>query len=331
MISQRTGMDEEGIWKGLEEEQEREREEAWWDQPEEHENRWRGGGDLLQWAEDLRFESEEQVIRSRKPSLQDASVRRSKLKQEIEDEISKIGAYAGEDIIPQESDRYFEDMRNRLRIIEEDRDVLQEHVLKLQRIVDNEKQSRQQAEKEYRKTKEALEELDKNKTERQKESSNKLSQLEGEVKLLKMKHETAQKRGAAGPSVDVLDSLKQRTLYMEDVSNKKAEMMVQKEKEMIRALGITFKVLQLQKDHSEKISSSESRIASSVDKAETEGLEDKELRHFASAREVQHLACQLIVPDTDRSRVNVLYDNAGRRSRELFAIRNQTIAYLDKV
>mmetsp|Transcript_2069 Transcript_2069/g.6292 ORF Transcript_2069/g.6292 Transcript_2069/m.6292 type:complete len:106 (-) Transcript_2069:883-1200(-) len=31
------------------------------------------------------------------------------------------------------------------------------------------------------------------------------------------------------------------------------------------------------------------------------------------------------------SKVNVLYDNAGRRSRELFAIRNQMVAYLDKL
>lgn len=113
-----------------------------------------------------------------------------------------------------------QDAVNKLRILEEDRDVLSNQAVKLQRMLDSEREDRQLAQKAQSAAADELRELDDSEGAVHVRDANRLQELEATAALLRTKLER-HRRNNKVPAADVIDSLKTRTQDLEEVAARK--------------------------------------------------------------------------------------------------------------
>ena len=102
------------------------------------------------------------------------------------------------------------DAVNRLRILEEDRDVLSTQAVRLQSMLDSEREDRQLAQKAQQAAVDKLRDIDQSQGAMHARDANRLQELEATAAHLRQKLDKA-RRNIQAPAADVMDSLKKRT------------------------------------------------------------------------------------------------------------------------
>jgi len=211
------------------------------------------------------------------------------------------------------------DAENRLRILEEDRDILHSQSVKLQSMLDSEREDRQIAQKSQAAAVEKLRALDEREGEVHCRDANRLQELEATASLVRQKLEKA-RRNIQAPAADVVDSLKQRTQYLEEISVNKDRQNLQWQREMGKKLALTLKVLQLQKEHAAQVEEVQDKLHRMVSQAAAEASHARNRSHDS-----QELVAALF------RRTELIYSEETRRERDLSHTKGQVELLLRKV
>lgn len=204
-----------------------------------------------------------------------------------------------------------QDTKNRLRILEEDRDVLSAQAVKLQSMLDAEREDRHLAQKAQQEAIDKLRELHHQDADAQSRDANRIQELEATANALRQKLERA-RRHAEAPAADVLDALRKRTQYLEDSGAQKEREHVHWQREMGKKLAITLKVLQLQKEHASKVEEVQDKLHRYISQAAAEASNARN-----RSRDTQELIAALF------RRSELIYSEETRRQRELSQVRGQ--------
>ena len=201
------------------------------------------------------------------------------------------------------------DAQNRMRILEEDRDILRAQSVKLQHMLDAEREDRHTAQKAQQAAVEKLRELDHRNGEMQERDANRLQELQDTAVQLQHKLEKARRAGL--PAADVVDSLRKRTLHLEEVGARKDREQLQWQREMGKKLALTLKVLQLQKEHADQVEEVQDSLHRLVSQAAAEASSAR--ARFQQAEEtVEGLMRQ----------AEAVYSEETRRNRDLLHLRS---------
>eukprot|EP00293_Proteomonas_sulcata_P015710 CAMPEP_0184291436 /NCGR_PEP_ID=MMETSP1049-20130417/3478_1 /TAXON_ID=77928 /ORGANISM="Proteomonas sulcata, Strain CCMP704" /LENGTH=286 /DNA_ID=CAMNT_0026598901 /DNA_START=344 /DNA_END=1204 /DNA_ORIENTATION=- len=168
--------------------------------------------------------------------------------QDMERLVARVGQAHEESPVVAPSAESLDDVVSRLRMVEEDRDSLEREVMSLQKTLDKERKTRLEAQEAQKKAIKKLSEITTDENNQALSEERHLSELEAEAANLKGKLDAARK-GVTAPSGDVMEALKERTKFMEHLAMQKEDDRQQSQKDLIKKLGITLKVLQLQKEH----------------------------------------------------------------------------------
>ena len=232
------------------------------------------------------------------------------------DMISHIGVDRPEPPAPL-ADR-LADAKNRLRILEEDRDVLSAQAVRLQNMLDSEREDRHIAQKAQQDAIDRLRELHHQDVDGQSRDATRIEELEGTANTLRQKLERA-RRNVEAPAADVLDALRKRTQYLEDCSAQKEREQLQWQRDMGKKLAITLKVLQFQKEHATKVEEVQDKLHRYISQAAAEASNARSRTH-----EKQELIAALF------RRAELIYTEETRRQREVSTVRGQAEALLRK-
>lgn len=232
------------------------------------------------------------------------------------DMISHIGVDRPEPLAPL-ADR-LADTKNRLRILEEDRDVLSAQAVRLQSMLDSEREDRHIAQKAQQEAIDKLREVHHQDADVQSRDASRIEELEVTANALRQKLDKA-RRNAEAPAADVLDALRKRTQYLEDCSAQKEREHLQWQRDMGKKLAITLKVLQLQKEHASKVEEVQDKLHRYISQAAAEASNARNRTH-----EKQELIAALF------RRAELIYTEETRRQREVSQVRGQAEALLRK-
>ena len=208
------------------------------------------------------------------------------------------------------------DSENRLRILEEDRDVLREQAAKLQSMLDSEREDRQLAQNARKEAVDKLRELDSREAALNQQDVHRITELQDTVTTLQRKLERARKSMNV-PAPDVLESLRKRTQYLEDMQARKESQQLQWQREMGKKLAITLKVLQLQKEHAAKVEETQDKLHRYVSEAAAEASHARDRVNQRSDKVA-----------TLGRRLDVIYSEETQRQREVGQVRQQLEALL---
>jgi hypothetical protein len=223
------------------------------------------------------------------------------------DVIKQVGVDRPEPLAPL-ADRVA-DAQNRMRILEEDRDILSAQSVKLQRMLDLEREERHAAQKAQLAAVEKLRDLDQRTGELHERDAGRLQELQDTAVQLQNRLERARRVGA--PAADVVDSLRKRTLYLEEVGARKEREQLQWQREMGKKLALTLKVLQLQKEHADKVEEVHDSLHRLVSQAAAE----------ASSARARFQQAEDTVEGLMRQ-AEAVYSEETRRNRDLLHLRS---------
>ena len=133
------------------------------------------------------------------------------------------------------------DAVNRLRILEEDRDVLSTQAVRLQSMLDSEREDRQLAQKAQQAAVDKLREIDQSQGAMHARDANRLQELEATAAHLRQKLDKA-RRNIQAPAADVMDSLKKRTQDLEDVAARKEQQQLHYQREVCVCVCVCSKL-----------------------------------------------------------------------------------------
>jgi hypothetical protein len=196
-----------------------------------------------------------------------------------------------------------------MRILEEDRDILSAQSVKLQRMLDLEREERHAAQKAQLAAVEKLRDLDQRTGELHERDAGRLQELQDTAVQLQNRLERARRVGA--PAADVVDSLRKRTLYLEEVGARKEREQLQWQREMGKKLALTLKVLQLQKEHADKVEEVHDSLHRLVSQAAAE----------ASSARARFQQAEDTVEGLMRQ-AEAVYSEETRRNRDLLHLRS---------
>ena len=228
----------------------------------------------------------------------------------MHDLVSNIGVRDAEPVVAPLAER-MADSENRLRILEEDRDELRQQAGRLQRMLDTERADRQRAQQAQQAAVGRLRELNAKEESAHSGDANKIQELEATASMLRQKLERA-RRHMQVPAADVVESLRQRTRTVEGAELVKDAQHLQWQRDMGKKLALTLKVLQLQKEHADKVEMVQDKLHRYVSEAAVESTHTR--TNLARQRE---LVAALL------RRQEMLYAEEGERQRALSHMKSQ--------
>jgi len=182
--------------------------------------------------------------------------------------------------------------------------VLRAQSVKLQRMLDLEREDRQVAQKAQQEAVRKLREVDEGDAQAQDRDKNRLQELEATAAVLRQQLDKARRKGAPGP--DVVEALRKRTVYLEEVNARKEREQLEWQRDMGKKLALTLKVLQLQREQADKVDRVQDSLHRLVSQAAAEAK---------NARGRTQAAADTVAGVLRRA--EVMYSEETRRNREL--------------
>ena len=164
---------------------------------------------------------------------------------------------------------------HRLRIVEEDRDLLAQQAVALQRMLDKERRDRQAAQGAQQQAQQALRELVKGDAAKVKAEHERLVELHAQAAHLRTRVETAARSGK-GAAPGLLEVLQERAERAEAAAGGQREQRQRVEQEAVRRLALSLKVLQLQKESADRAVLAKQRAQAHNDAARDEAARLRE-------------------------------------------------------
>ena len=204
---------------------------------------------------------------------------------------------------------------HRLRIVEEDRDLLAQQAVALQRMLDKERRDRQAAQGAQQQAQQALRELVKGDAAKVKAEHERLVELHAQAAHLRTRVETAARSGK-GAAPGLLEVLQERAERAEAAAGGQREQRQRVEQEAVRRLALSLKVLQLQKESADRAVLAKQRAQAHNDAARDEAARLREEEQRKDDALAGHAR-----------RLEAWYAEEGRMMRQLHQIRADTAAF----